>query len=188
MSPEAQSPAGGGTPTPGTPQEGQGQAAGTAAPVKFEEWLKTQDAGIQASYEANMVPIRNAVQATRQERDALGDQVKDLLKTAAKGSEMEKTLQEFQGKLAAAERRASFLESATQPGIDCKNPKAALAIATASDLFTRQGQPDWNAIKAEAPELFGRTIAPGNAGSGTGAPPPAQGGMNAFIRKASGRS
>jgi hypothetical protein len=161
------------------------EAPATVA-VKFDEWIGSQDAAIKAAYEEHTTGLRNAVQATRQERDALGDQVKDLLKTAAKGSEMEKSLQEFQGKLAAAERRAAFLESATQPGIDCK--KAALAIAMADDLFTRQGVPDWAAIKAEAPELFGRTIAPGNAGSGTGEPPPAQGGMNAFIRKASGRS
>jgi hypothetical protein len=168
-------------PTASAPQE-------TPAPqFKFDEWMAAQPAEVKSGYESHTTGLRNAVQATRAERDALGDQVKDLLKTAAKGSEMEKTLQEFQGKLASAERRAAFLESATQPGIDCKNPKAALAIAMAGDHFNRQGVPDWNAIKAEAPELFGRTIAPGNAGSGTGAPPPAQGGMNAFIRKASGR-
>jgi hypothetical protein len=155
--------------------------------VKFDEWIGSQPAEIKAAYETHTTGLRNAVQATRAERDALGDQVKDLLKTAAKGSEMEKSLQEFQGKLAAAERRAAFLESATQPGVDCRNPKAALAIALSSDLFNRQGQPDWAAIKAEAPELFGKVIAPGNAGVGTGTTPPATGSMNAFIRKAAGR-
>jgi hypothetical protein len=182
------------TQTPAQPTTAQVQTSGQAAeavaapPFKFDEWMATQPAEVKSGYDAHTTGLRNAVQATRQERDALGDQVKDLLKTAAKGSEMEKSLQEFQGKLAAAERRAAFLESATQPGIDCKNPKAALAIAMAGDHFNRQGVPDWSAIKAECPELFGRTIAPGNAGSGTGAPPPAQGGMNAFIRKAAGRS
>jgi hypothetical protein len=179
-------------PVPAQPITAQVQTSGqaaeaVAAPFKFDEWMATQPAEVKSGYDAHTTGLRNAVQATRQERDALGDQVKDLLKTAAKGSEMEKSLQEFQGKLAAAERRAAFLESATQPGIDCKNPKAALAIAMAGDHFNRQGVPDWSAIKAECPELFGRTIAPGNAGSGTGAPPPAQGGMNEMIRRAAGR-
>lgn len=153
--------------------------------VKFDEWIGSQPAEIKAAYETHTTGLRNAVQATRVERDALGDQVKDLLKTAAKGSEMEKTLQEFQGKLAAAERRAAFLESATQPGIDCKNPKAALAIAMAGDHFNRQGVPDWAAIKEVAPELFGRVTPPGNAGAGTGSVPQAND-MNAVIRRAAG--
>jgi hypothetical protein len=157
------------------------------AAIKFDEWLGSQPAEVKAAYEEHTTGLRNAVLATRAERDADRKQVQELLKKAEKGSEAEKLLTEMQAKAEASERRAAFLESAMQPGIDCKNPRAALAIALAGDHFNRQGVPDWNAIKAEAPELFGKAIAPGNAGTGTGAPPPAKGSMNDFIRKAAGR-
>jgi valyl-tRNA synthetase len=177
----AQAPAAGVTPQQGQAQESKQEAQA----VKFDEWLASQDAPIKAAYEEHTTGLRNTVKATRDERDALSQQVKDLLKTAAKGSEMEKSLQEFQGKLEAAERRAAFLEAASQPGVDCRNPKAALAIAQALDLFDRRGSPDWTALKAEAPELFGRAVtAPANAGQGVA---PAAADMNAMIRQAAGR-
>ena len=188
--------------TPGlgaTPANVQGQQPTGqvgATPSAFEDWLNGQDAGVKSLVTQRFADLESTVKATREERDgyrvarderdALASQVKDLLKKAERGSELEKSLQEFQGKLEASERRAAFLESATQPGIDCKNPKAALAIANAGNLFNRQGLPDWTAIKAEAPELFGRVIPQGNAGAGTGIQPQVPD-MNALIRGAAGR-
>ena len=73
--------------------------------------------------------------------------------------------------LEQAEQRASFYEEAGRPEIGCSNPRAAFLVASAEGLFTKRGDPDWPAIKAAAPELFGRKTPPGNAGTGSNAPP-----------------
>lgn len=174
--------------TGGQQQTGAGAQSQTAAPstVKFDEWIATQDATIKAAYAEHTQGLLNAVKATREERDALAKQIKDLLPKAEKGSELEKSLSELNTRLETAEKRATFLEAATQPGIDCRNPRAAYALAVAENLFTRQGLPDWDGLKKVAPELFGRVTPPANAGSGTQAGPPATS-MNDLIRRAAGR-
>ena len=168
--------------------------AGTAAPVettvtqpiKFAEWLASQDEAVRSAYDEHITGLKATVKATRDERDGLAKQIKDLLPKAEKGSELEKSLTEFGAKLEAAEKRASFFEDAVKPGIDCRNPKAAYALAVTDQLFDRKGSPDWAALKVAAPELFGKVIPPAHPGDGTGAIPKNQD-MNTFIRQAAGR-
>jgi hypothetical protein len=157
-----------------------------ATPESWEKYLEGQPEPIKALYAAHTTGLQNAVRATRGERDELARQLKELLPKAEKGSELEKSLSEFSNKLEAAERRAAFVEEAVKPEIGCRNPKAAFLLAQADNLFDRKGQPDWNAIKAAAPELFGKLSANGNAGAGT-QDPPAKTGMNEFIRRSAGR-
>lgn len=155
-------------------------------PQSWDAWLEAQPEDVKSLYEQHTSGLKNTVSATRKERDELAKQVKDLAKNAEKGSDLEKSLTDISAKLEAAERRAAFYEDAGKPGIDCRNPKAAYALAQADGLFDRHGAPDWAAIKAAAPELFGKPTPPGNAGAGTGAPPVTQD-MNAFIRRMAGR-
>jgi hypothetical protein len=157
-----------------------------ASPIKFDEWLATADAAVKAAYEEHVTGLKATVKATRDERDGLAKQIKELSTKAEKGSELEKTLTEFGAKLEIAEKRASFFEDAVRPGIDCRNPKAAYALAVTDNLFDRKGSPDWAALKAAAPELFGKVTPPANAGTGTGAPPK-NNDMNTFIRQQAGR-
>ena len=84
------------------------------------------------------------------------------------------------------ERRAAFAEDAIKPEIGCTNVKAAFALATAEDLFDRHGRPDWNALKATAPELF-RKPTSGSADGGAGTRQAPQLDMNTLIRRAAGR-
>ena len=166
--------------------------AGTAAPVettvtqpiKFAEWLASQDEAVKTAYEEHITGLKATVKATRDERDGLAKQIKDLLPKAEKGSELEKSLTEFGAKLEAAEQRASFFEDAVRPGIDCRNPRVAYALAVADNLFDRKGAPDWTTLKAAAPELFGKITPPGNAGNGAGGAPPKNSDMNAAILRA----
>ena len=65
-------------------------------------------------------------------------------------------LSEMSTRAEQAEQRAAFYEEAGRPEIGCSNPKAAYLIAASEGLFTKRGDPDWPAIKAAAPELFGR--------------------------------
>lgn len=154
--------------------------------ANWEEWINKQPDDIKGLYQGHVTGLQNTVKATRDERDALKQQIKDLLPKAEKGSELEKSLTDFSTKLEVAERRATFVEEAIKPEIGCRNPKAAYALASADNLFDRRGNPDWTAIKAAAPELFGAPSVNGNAGAGTDKQPP-KGGMNEFIRRAAGR-
>jgi len=138
-------------------------------PIKFDEWINSQDAAVLAAYQEHTAGLQNTVKATRKERDELSKQIASLTAQAAKGSDLEKSLQALQGELEATNRRASFVEEAVKPEIGCSNPKAAFAIAQADGLFSKSGAPDWNAIKAAAPELFQKKSATpaGDGGSGS---------------------
>lgn len=155
-------------------------------PATWDEWLNAQPESVKGLYTSHVTGLKNTVNATRQERDELAKQVKELLPTVEKGSKAEAALQELSSKLEAAERKGVFLEEATKPEIGCRNPKAAYALAMADQLFDRRGAPDWAAIKAAAPELFGQPQVNANAGTGTGGKPP-QSDMDTWIRRASGR-
>lgn len=159
----------------------------SATPESWEQYLESQPEPVKALYAQHVNGLQNAVKATRQERDDLAKQVKDLLPKVEKGSELEKSLNEFTSKLEVAERRAVFAEEAARPEIGCTNPKLAWTLAQADGLFDRKGMPDWNAIKTAAPELFRKPAASGNAGAGTGNNPAPGATMDQIIRGAIGR-
>jgi hypothetical protein len=123
----------------------------------------------------------------KQRRD-FAEQLREATKKAEKGSEAEKTLGEITAQLEQTQLRAAFLEEAIRPDVGCINPKAAFLVANAEGLFNKRGEPDWAAIKAAAPELFGQRTKtpPGNAGSGVNSPPAQKAGMNEWIRKQAG--
>lgn len=157
----------------------------------FDTWLDAQPEELKMKvaelYNKNVSGLKSALQSERDEKKGLSTQLKELLPKAEKGSELEKQLTEMASKAEAAERRALFAEEAIKPEIGCRNIKAAYAIAIAEELFDKRGNPDWEKIKAAAPELFGSVIANANAGVGTHNVPAAKNDMNSFIRKAAGR-
>jgi hypothetical protein len=178
------------TPLPATPETPASQTPppADAMPATWEAFLEKQPAEVKALYTSHSQSLLNTVSATRDERDAFKKQIKELMPKAEKGSELEKSLTEISARLEVSERRASFLEDAVKPEIECRNPGVAWVIAKAQDLFTKNGQPDWKQIKAAAPELFGKVIANANAGNGTGTPPAQKQDMNQFIRSKGGRT
>ncbi|NPV85992.1 MAG: hypothetical protein HPY45_08300 [Anaerolineae bacterium] len=155
----------------------------------FETWLDKQDEKVKALYSAHITGLKNTVSATRQERDELAKQIRELAGKAEKGSEAEKALKDISARLEAAERRAAFLEEASKPEIGCRNPKAAYAVAIAEGLFnSKTGLPDWETLKKIAPEFFGvKPAGSGNAGDGAGGNAEGKFDMNAAIRRAAGR-
>lgn len=177
--------------TPATPVIPIAPAPGetpTPEPIVFEDWIKGQEATIVAAYQEHTVGLQNTVKATREERDALSKQIKILTGQAAKGSELEKSLQDLQGQLESANRRAAFSEDAVKPEIGCSNPKAAFAIAQAEGLFNKNGTPDWSSIKAAAPELFVKKslTPPGDGGEGSRTAPTTAKTMDDRIRASIG--
>jgi len=143
-------------------------------PATWDEYVaklpEEQRKEITALYEAKNATLLSAVKVTRDERDAFATQLRDAAKKLEKGSDAQTQLLEQAAALDEANRRADFYEAA--PAQECRNPKAAFAIAKAGGLFLKTtGLPDWKAIKEEAPELFGVVTKPkgkGAAGSGTG--------------------
>lgn len=178
----------------GTPQQppADGGTPASEPVVVWDTWIQGQSDEVKTAYATHTQGLRNTVQATRQERDALSQQLSQLQSALGKNSpdEAKRLIEQMTHDLDAANRRTAFVEEAVRPETGCTNPKAAYALAQAENLFDRRGNPDWAAIKAAAPELFGgrqgSQIPPGHAGAGTGIPPQDTS-MNAFIRRAAGR-
>jgi Arc/MetJ-type ribon-helix-helix transcriptional regulator len=168
-----------GTPAPQTPKE---QTPAGEIPASFEEFLEGQDETVKGLYNSHSEALMNTVRATREERDNFKAQIKELSKTQEEGSAAKIALDEMSARLELSERRSDFLEEAMKPEVQCKNTRAAWLLAQADNLFDRKGRPDWAAIKAAAPELFGKVVAQANAGQGTDTPPPASKSMNDWIR------
>jgi hypothetical protein len=161
--------------------------AQSATPVSFETWLEGQDETVKGLIAARFEKLETTVRTTRDERDNFSKQIKTLAKQQAEGSEAKAQLEQLGAQLEETERRAAFLEEAFNPALQCRNPRAAWTLAKAQDLFDKKGNPDWAALKREAPELFGVPVANANAGNGTGKPPATKNDMNSWIRRTAGR-
>lgn len=169
-----------------TPVHGQQQAA--QAPQSWDDFVATLPAEAKALYDGHITGLRNTVQATRGERDALQERVKAITATLGQDpAKAKERLDELQVELERETRRSAFVEQAIEPAVGCRNPRVAYLVAEAQNLFTRKGEPDWAAIKAAAPELFGPSVPAGNAGNGTANPVPNRVTMNDWIRQAAGR-
>lgn len=160
------------------------------APKTWDEYLASlpeeQRETVKGFYTAQNQALLNTVKATRDERDQMASDLRDAAKKAEKGSKAETDLLEQANKLDEANKRADFFAEAS--GKECKNAKAAWALAKSDNLFNKAGLPDWEAIKTSAPELFGPVIKPkpkGGAGAGTDKEPAGQS-INDFIRTAAG--
>lgn len=168
--------------TPETTPEDKG-----AKPLDFDEWINGQDETVKGLITARFQNLENTVKATRGERDTLAQDIKKLAKEQKEGSEAKAALEKISAQLEATERRAAFLEEALNPALQVRNARAAWLLAEAGNHFKKSGAPDWDAIRAEAPELFGLPTARANAGNGTQTPPSPSQSMNDFIRKSAGR-
>ncbi len=160
---------------------------GTQTTPTFETWLQGQDDATRQLIEGHTQGLRTALQSERQQRSDLARQLRELAPQAEKGSKLEQQLTQIQSQVEAAERRAQFVEEAIRPEVGCSNPRAAFLVAQAENLFDGRGNPNWEAIKVAAPELFRPKVPASNAGNGTQGTPPQTANMNDFIRRATGR-
>ena len=163
-----------------TPQDAQ-------PTFEFDSWFGKLPPHEQEGLDNHTAALRNALESERSQRKEFSKQLREVTAKAEKGGEAERMLTEMATRAEQAEQRAAFYEEAGRPEIGCSNPRAAFLVASAEGLFTKRGDPDWQAIKTAAPELFGRKATPpGNAGVGNGSPP-ATPSMNDYIRSATGR-
>ena len=142
-------------------------------------------------FETHVTGLKNTVKATRDERDALKARVTNILDTfdGKEPSAVKQELEELRTQVTEASTQASFFADAGTPEVGCRNPKIAWLVAKSNKLFDEDGNPKWDDLKQEAPELFGASQAsppPGNAGSGTRDTKPKPANPNDNIRKAAG--
>lgn len=138
----------------------------TSSALSWEGFMEDQPDDVKALFDEHIKGLKDTIKTTRTERDNLSVQLKKLSKDLDKHPELQKTVDDLQKDLDAANQRADFYAEA--PGEGCKNIKAAYALALSASLFDSRGLPDWEAIRDEAPELFskGRTLDT-DAGKGT---------------------
>lgn len=168
-------------------QPGQNQQGSGTPPATFEAWSASLQPEHKALIENHTQGLKSALASEREGRAALEKQIKDLAGKAEKGSDLEKQLGEISSKLESETRRAAFYESAHAAGVS--NLALAFIAAQQFEAFKRNGDPDWELLKAKAPELFRtQTTPPGNAGAGTGSGSGSgEPTMNERIRAAAGR-
>lgn len=162
------------------------QNDGGGTPLAFETWIGQQDEQVKSLVDGHVKGLRTALDSLKQQREELRSALADAAKNVEGQSKA--AIEKMTAQVEQAERRAGFAEEAVKPEIGCTNPRAAYLVAEAQQLFDRRGNPDWEAIKAAVPELFRKTVPPGNAGEGTRNPPPGKLGMNDWIRQAAGRT
>lgn len=157
-------------------------------PASWEAYLESLPADVKTLYEGHVMGLRNTVQATRTERDALTRQLADITKALGKDpSEAKRLLEEMSTDLESARTRADFYEAAGRPEIGCQNPRVAFLVAQDLGAIDSKGRVNWETLKQQAPELFQRRAPDGKAGVGTGSPPVTKIDMNSLLRRAAGR-
>lgn len=164
----------------------KGDGTGDQAPT-FDQWLSGQDAKTKELLSEHTQGLRKALGT---ERDARKDAEKDLRAVAdklEKGSEAQKEVLRLADEGAAETVKAEFYEDAHEAGI--VNLKLAYHVAITDELFDKRGNVDFEKMKVDFPELFGKAPRkpPGGAGDGAGDDLGQPASMNAFIRRQAGR-
>jgi hypothetical protein len=176
--------AGGGSGSEGGTETTNEQTEGKT--MTFESWQEAMTDEQKSLIAGHIKGLKSALDSERESRKSLEKQLRDLAKSAEKGSEAQNQLTKLADDLQAADRKAEFYEAAHGAGV--KNLKLAYMVATNDELFDKHGRADFVEMKKLFPELFGTSNPTrGDAGSGTEKKTKPSGGMNDFIRSAAGR-
>jgi hypothetical protein len=155
--------------------------------LTFDAWHETLPDDQKALIAGHTKGLKSALDSERESRKSLEKQLRDLAKSAEKGSEAQTQLTKLADDLQASDRKAEFYEAAHAAGV--KNLKLAYTVAVSDEMFDKHGRADFAEMKKIYPELFGATTnVRGDAGSGTDKKTKPSGGMNEFIRSSAGRS
>lgn len=171
-----------------TPEAEGNQNETKEQPSSFDEWLSGQDAATKALLDQHTRGLKSALDSERTQRSELAKQLRDVSGKLEKGSDAHKIVEQLEARLEEKSREADFIANAIRPDVGCTNPKLAYLLASGDKLFDNRGNPDWEAIKIAAPELFQRKpLRPGSADAGEGRGQVRPPDMNSIIRRAAGR-
>ena len=157
----------------------------TTENVTFDSWLAGQDDTVKGLYATHTSGLKSALDSERKANQDAQKQLRDLAKKAEKGSELEAALTKQADQLSALEKQSSFYDKAHSAGV--RNLKLAFMAAAQSDLIGDRGDCDFTELRKLYPELFTAPPANGNAGTGTGNPPPKAQKMDDILFGALGR-
>lgn len=154
--------------------------------LTWDAWHKTLPEPVQKLISEHESGLRTALASERDARSTAEKDLRDVAGKLEKGSDAQKKVLELADDVAAGTKKADFYEDAHKAGVT--NLKLAFHIADGDDLFDKRGLVDFDKMKEEYPELFGKKqLGDGNAGDGTGGKlPGGEKDMNAAIRRMAG--
>lgn len=155
-------------------------------PLVYETWVEEQAPEVKAMLGENVSGLKTALKSERTKAKGLERELRDAAKKLEDGSDARNQLEAMADNFATAQQESSFYEAAHKAGVN--NLKLLFVAAKEEELIRKDGGADFAELKNLFPQLFGPTKIPkGNAGDGSGDPPPGKTGMNAFIRTSAGR-
>jgi hypothetical protein len=171
----------------GSQSQGNNQGAGGSKFESFADFLKGQPEAIRSLYEEDTKGLKSALVSERDRNKTLEDQLRDAAKKADAGSEAQKLLTNQADNLAESNRKLTFMDSAHKAGVADLN--LAYLAAREAGLLDKDGDCNFDKLKATHPALFAGAKAPPPAGAGAGNESGKVGSvsMNDFIRVKAGR-
>jgi hypothetical protein len=169
---------------------GAGDGKSTTTYETFDAFLDAQPDEVKALIDGHTKGLKSALETERGERKRFEKDLRDAAKKLEKGSDERQNLEGLADRLNKEQRRADFFDLAHNAGVT--NLRLAWIAAQEAELIPDTvSRTDFDKIKERFPELFAAKEKPktpkANAGDGTGTEQKPAGGMNAFIRAASGR-
>jgi hypothetical protein len=171
----------------GDPPKTSEPKTGEKPPPTFDSWFEEQPDEIKGLVEGHVKGLKTALGSERDARDKAEKDLRDVAAKLEKGSEAQKQVLELADAVQEGNTKADFYEDAHAAGVS--NLKLAWHIAKTEELFDKRGVVDFEKMKANYPELFGRLskTPPGNVGAGGNQKLAPARSMNEFIRRQAGR-
>lgn len=173
---------------PGTKDKDKGKGGkGDPTPPTFETWYNGLDATSRDLVDGNVKGLKGALATERDARTKAEDDLRGVAGKLEKGSEAQKEVLRLADDVAENTKKADFYEDAHEAGVS--NLKLAFYIATNEGLFDKRGNVNFEGLKKDYPELFGKSSRGSSANAGEGGagnltPEPT---MTGWIRREAGR-
>ena len=136
--------------------------------LEWESWHKALPKEAQELISERESGLKTALGSERDARKDAEKDLRDVAKKLEEGSDAQKEVLRLADEVADGTKKSDFYEDAHKAGVS--NLKLAYHIADTDDLFDKRGNVDFDKLKENYPELFGKKAPPadGNAGDGTG--------------------
>jgi hypothetical protein len=147
----------------------------------------------EADHESKVTGLKSALGKERDSASATAKQLRELAKTSEAVTaealnklavEKDKLAAEKDAELETARKESTFYREAAAAGVSADKLARAWLLCRNADYFTKRGDPDIAAMKAEIPELFAapQTTTQTNAGTGTRQQPAVKEDFNTNLR------
>jgi len=173
------------------PKEGEGDPKGKeegGEVLEWDTWHKALPEPAQKLIAERESGLKTALATERDARKTAEKDLRDVAKKLEKGSDAQKEVIKLADAVAETTAKADFYEDAHKAGVS--NLKLAHYVAASEGFMDARGNANFEKMKEQYPELFGRkaSLPSGNIGDGTDAAPTGKKkDMNTFIRTVAGK-